>query len=203
MNFPDLTDLQAIHDAVQQVEREEGLGTLTPEDFRTLSERVDARWPAELDRVRFRPQQVEELLDQAADLLDRALKERASWDDLYEKWFSVQLALHEAAAVDVIQRAEQSARVFEIESETSLGEAQAASAGQDALEITRRAAQVLRDAYSEDAFTARQNTDADLARWSVWAQQSNVVTTHRLGEPDRTLGEWVWREAVMAARGLD
>ncbi|QOJ21923.1 MAG: hypothetical protein HRU77_15270 [Gammaproteobacteria bacterium] len=59
-------------------------------------------------------QHVEPLLDQAADLLDRALRERSNWDDLAQKWFATMLEIHEYAELDKIHVEEEEAGIYEV-----------------------------------------------------------------------------------------
>jgi hypothetical protein len=63
--------------------------------------RIDQYWDIESrseDLARFRAQDVELLLDQAADLLDRILRDQAAFDDLGEKLFEIEALKAEMAA---------------------------------------------------------------------------------------------------------
>ena len=48
---------------------------------------------------KYRYQDAECLLDQAADLLDRGIKDRAQWQDLYEKWLRNALEVRDSGNV--------------------------------------------------------------------------------------------------------
>jgi len=64
---------------------------------------LDLNWNSKIDLARkteFRSQDVEVLLDQAADLLDRILRDQAEFDELGEKLFEVEQLEIEADAFD-------------------------------------------------------------------------------------------------------
>lgn len=58
---------------------------------------------------------VESLLDQAADLFDRAIRDRASWDDLIGKYVELLLELHEFRELDAIHQEEEASGIYEVE----------------------------------------------------------------------------------------
>jgi hypothetical protein len=88
----------------------------------SLDDLFSFEWPKEIDRDYYRPQQVEFLLDQAADLLDRGIRDRAQWADLYEKWLRNALEIRELLAISKIQDDEDRAGLFGIPHDLSSGE---------------------------------------------------------------------------------
>lgn len=62
---------------------------------------------------------VEPLLDQAADLLDRGLRDRATWDELGARWISLLLELHEYANLDEIHQREEAAGMYDLSAKQS------------------------------------------------------------------------------------
>lgn len=62
----------------------------------------------------FNPFQVETLLDQSSDLLDRANRDRREWDDLADKWTTLLLELFEYSELDKIHADEEQAGSYEI-----------------------------------------------------------------------------------------
>jgi hypothetical protein len=62
---------------------------------------------------------VEPLLDQAADLLERAIKERGHWDELAAKAAQLSLEMSEYQLLDAIHREEEAAGVYLLEAKTT------------------------------------------------------------------------------------
>jgi hypothetical protein len=69
----------------------------------------------EEDDTHFSPFHIEPLVDQAADLFDRAVRDRATWDDLSAKALTLLLELKEYADVDEIHRREEQAGIYDVE----------------------------------------------------------------------------------------
>lgn len=65
---------------------------------------------------------VEPLIDQAADLLDRGLRDRAVWDDQAVKWLQLALELGEYKELDVIHADEEGAGLYDVPSKQSIAE---------------------------------------------------------------------------------
>ena len=59
--------------------------------------------------------QVEPLIDQAADLLDRCLRERARWDDISEKAIKLWLELSEYYELDEIHQREEQSGIYDVD----------------------------------------------------------------------------------------
>jgi len=72
--------------------------------------------------VDFQPHHVEPLLDQAADLLDRCLRDRAQWDDISSRMFSLALELCEYRELDEIHREEEAAGIYDVDWKESRAE---------------------------------------------------------------------------------
>ena len=70
----------------------------------------------------FSPFHVEPLIDQAADLLDRGQRDRASWDELGAKWATLSLELQEFVELDEIHTREEAAGVYEVAAKQSLAD---------------------------------------------------------------------------------
>ncbi len=62
---------------------------------------------------------IEPLLDQAADLLDRCLKDRATWDELSIKMFNLAIELNEYKELDAIHEKEEKAGIYEYQAKLS------------------------------------------------------------------------------------
>jgi hypothetical protein len=60
------------------------------------------------------PLHIEPLIDQAADLFDRAIRDRATWDDLATKAFNLALELNEYIETDVIHQEEEAGGVYDV-----------------------------------------------------------------------------------------
>ncbi|MCI0538005.1 MAG: hypothetical protein L0Z50_22545 [Verrucomicrobiales bacterium] len=73
----------------------------------------------------FSPLHIEPLLDQAADLLDRGLRDRAVWDDQSVKALELWLELHEYKELDTIHSEEERSGVYEVPWKISNGELRA------------------------------------------------------------------------------
>src|SRR5262249_15986970 len=95
------------------------------------------------DEDRYPPSHVEILLDQAADLLDRCLKDRAEWNTLFEKWFRNQLELYEFYKIDEIQDEELAAGAFRVVGALSNDESEALRAEKAELEEVVKALKTL------------------------------------------------------------
>lgn len=67
----------------------------------------------------FSPLHIEPLIDQAADLLDRGLRDRAVWDDLAAKMLTLALEIHEYAELDKIHSEEEKQGVYEVPARVS------------------------------------------------------------------------------------
>jgi hypothetical protein len=57
---------------------------------------------------------IEPLLDQAADLLDRGLKDREIWDEQATKMFLLALELNEYRSLDEIHQAEEASGIYDV-----------------------------------------------------------------------------------------
>jgi hypothetical protein len=76
----------------------------------------------EADDARFIYLHVEPLLDQAADLLDRGVGERATWDGLAGQATELALELTEYAALDTIHQEEEVAGIYEVPFQEAVAE---------------------------------------------------------------------------------
>lgn len=72
--------------------------------------------------LRFSMFHVEPLLDQAADLFDRCLRDRTDWDDAQAKWTELLLELHEYADLDEVHVREEASGFYEREYNLSQAE---------------------------------------------------------------------------------
>jgi hypothetical protein len=95
-------------------------------DKYSIDENVDFEANVNGLDAEFRYQQVEHLLDQAADLLDRGIKDRQLWHELYEQWFTSALAIRELLAVESVQELEEDAGAFKVQPKISAADASAA-----------------------------------------------------------------------------
>jgi hypothetical protein len=75
----------------------------------------------------FSPFHVEPLIDQAADLLDRCIRDRDRWDDTAEKMVRLQLELKEYSELDDIHIEEEQAGIYDLPFRQSISEYQAGS----------------------------------------------------------------------------
>jgi hypothetical protein len=73
----------------------------------------------------FRALHIEPLLDQAADLLDRGMRDRAEWDDKGVKALNLCLELHEYADLDQVHAMEEKAGYYEVPYKQSIAEVSA------------------------------------------------------------------------------
>jgi hypothetical protein len=74
----------------------------------SIDDAIVVDWPRDRT-VSYRYFQVEHLLDQAADLLDRGLRDRQAWDELFEKWFANAITLRELVDLSTVQKDEEAA----------------------------------------------------------------------------------------------
>jgi hypothetical protein len=65
---------------------------------------------------------IEPLIDQAADLLDRCLRDRATWDELSNKMFNLALELNEYKELDKIHKEEEDSGLYDHQYKQSLAE---------------------------------------------------------------------------------
>lgn len=91
-----------------------GKGSLAPLTARL--KRIDSgfKFTAQKADDDFSPFHVEPLVDQAADLLDRGLRDRGSWDELGSKWATLCLELAEFSQLDAVHQREEAAGVYEV-----------------------------------------------------------------------------------------
>jgi hypothetical protein len=75
----------------------------------------------------FSPLHVEPLLDQAADLFDRGIKDRAIHDDLAAKALELSLELNEYVALDRIHREEEASGLYDVDYKLSIANVNAES----------------------------------------------------------------------------
>jgi hypothetical protein len=78
--------------------------------------------------TKYRIHQYEHLLDQSADLLDRGLRDRQLWNEVFEKWFTNAIALQDLTKQVAIERDEEEARGLEQLAIASQSELEAAAA---------------------------------------------------------------------------
>lgn len=109
---------------------------LDPPDF--LSELdADLKLPADPDgaeRLPFSYLHVEPLLNQAADLLDRAISDRTEWNSLRVQATSLWLEILEFLGTDKVHQREQEAGIYEIAHKRSLASLEAERLSADPLE---------------------------------------------------------------------
>lgn len=68
---------------------------------------IDSDCPQKLNEIEhFNPNNIEDLLDQAADLLDRGLKDRTEWDNLSIRLFYLELEINQFIELDNIHQEE-------------------------------------------------------------------------------------------------
>lgn len=70
--------------------------------------------PQPLDRV-FNPFQVETLLDQASNILDRAIRDRTQYEVIAAEYFTLMTELGEFLALDEIHKEEEAAGIYDVE----------------------------------------------------------------------------------------
>ena len=80
------------------------------------------RFAAEPNDEDFSFMQVEPLLDQAADLLDRALRDRATYDELAAKYVRLKMEIEEYAELDAIHAEEEANGVYDVPAAVSASE---------------------------------------------------------------------------------
>jgi len=78
---------------------------------------IDAKWENNSSRSEFKFPffHVEALLDQSADLLDRAVRDRLEWDELSAKYAELILELAEFVELDEIHKEEEQNGLYEVE----------------------------------------------------------------------------------------
>lgn len=126
--------------------------------------------------------QVEALLDQAADLLDRGIKLRGEWDELRTKRFLVDADLVEFFQLDEIHRQEELAGYYLLESKLS---AAALAAEDKTATVFANAARQLRE------FITANYTDATITRFVKIASVQAFSGAYPLFAKDVQVGgEW-------------
>nr|WP_281719715.1 hypothetical protein [Nitrosomonas nitrosa] len=80
--------------------------------FRSIES--DFRFNRKAEDTSYNLLHIEPLIDQAADLFDRGVRDRASWDETGSKWITLMLELHEFSQLDEIHSREETAGVYEI-----------------------------------------------------------------------------------------
>ena len=123
---------------------------------KSLSRRIeeDFKFNAEERDNDFSPFHVEVLLDQAADLLDRAFKHRRDFDDLLEKFYLLRLELGEYSELDAIHQEEEANGFYDVEKEQSDAELKSEQSRSKLFENLHKAnnSDGIRDKYfTEDA----------------------------------------------------
>lgn len=203
MPLPNFLDEASIRSELALSLVSHGIAALRAEDLCSLGERVSFDWD-QPTRHRFRYQQVGDLLDQAADLLDRGVRDRDSWDDLHEKWFNAKLALEEFAARSRVNDDEDEAGKHAVEASLAAAEA-AASTVQDKLgeAVVAQFKTFLDRDYSDGARGTLENAEGDLARWSVISTGNEGKVSFEHGYPNnpkKSLEDLIWRFATQLSR---
>jgi hypothetical protein len=148
------------------------LGGLSSGPAPRLEKILDIQWPKDddpsLDTSRFRFQHVEYLIDQAADLLDRGMRDREAWAELQEKRFELAVALEEFSHLDEIQREEDSTGQSKKISLESRAKATAAS---EELKRLMSAEKTMSEAQTNLRNSSQQRQD--LALWTMWVNLYN------------------------------
>jgi hypothetical protein len=119
--------------------------------------------------VQFRYQHVEQLLDQAADLLERGIRTREEWREKATRRFNVAIALAEYEKINRIRQQEIDAGVLEAPVEESEAELAGESSGRDAHTGLARSLREIRSVLLSGAERDRQVANAkDTAHISAW-----------------------------------
>lgn len=130
----------------------------------------------------FSPLHVEPLIDQAADLLDRGLRDRATWDEQAIKMLELSLELGEYKDLDAIHAEEEQAGLYDVPSRLSAAEKSAealnASYQQYNEDLIDR---IIQDLYSTDEINKSYNA----SRKAAWL--TGLVPARYDGQ---TLVEW-------------
>ncbi|MGO7400312.1 hypothetical protein ACCS88_21010 [Rhizobium ruizarguesonis] len=84
------------------------------------------------------PLHVEPLLDQSADLLDRAIRDRASWDDLSGKWLQSVLTLKEEVAAEQVTARDIDAGALDVAWHQAVGDYRSMHRAIKALDVTTK-----------------------------------------------------------------
>lgn len=140
-----------------------------PERLAALDDAPAMEATAATDKMRagFSPFHVEALLNQASDLLDRAIRDRAEWNELRVRAASEWLQILEFVLVDFVHRAEQEAGAYELPYTQAVSAAEAERLARSShlkvreLVSTRNVRQHSPQAMAEDVV---------LRQYSAWAQ---------------------------------
>ena len=99
----------------------------------------------------FRELHIEPLLDQAADLLDRGVRDRAAWDDNAAKAFNLALELNEYRDLDTIHTQEEKDGFYTVDAVQSGGEQKAEEANEYVSgEAQKMVDRILEEVFSDD-----------------------------------------------------
>src|SRR5262245_49181424 len=113
---------------------EDSWKTTTSDDAKNLSVAGGVtRTQGSCSTVRFRPQDVEPLLDQATSILDRALSDRVTWHNMGEKWATLRLDVFQSRHLERIAELEEQQGRFDYEAALAAGQKDAADAKIDGL----------------------------------------------------------------------
>jgi hypothetical protein len=108
---------------------------------------------------------IEPLLDQAADLLDRGIRDRASADDQTSKMAALLLEIHEFAELDRIHHLEEAAGLYDYPHDQSRAEADAESRASQLNGWYERVANSILTNYYTQAAMDLQSASAQKAAW--------------------------------------
>ncbi|MBS1807373.1 MAG: hypothetical protein JST84_04170 [Acidobacteria bacterium] len=143
-----------------------------------LDQIIALTWPKKPNEDLYKYQHVEFLLDQAADLLDRGVRDRTQWEDLYEKWFRNTLDIYELFEIDKIQKLEEAAGIFDVPVKLSESEHKA---NQKSLTNYNEAVNQLNNAVNEKFNDKERNL---LVLWRAVLAICGVRPFHGSGMPD-------------------
>jgi hypothetical protein len=150
-----------------------GLKTIADEPVAYLK-RVDnagpparARMSVRAERLdeSFRFWQVESLLDQAADLLDRGIRTRSEWNELAAKSFNLGLDLEEYYRIDAIHQEEIAKGIYTLPHKESIAEWNAASEQIYGHEVVSKILNSANDRYTDPARVQNEITWSQAAAW--------------------------------------
>lgn len=80
----------------------------------TFARSITSNLRIEAKADQFNSLHVEPLIDQAADLLDRGVKDRTAWDELAVKWTNLNLEMNEYVDLDEIHREEERDGLYDV-----------------------------------------------------------------------------------------
>jgi hypothetical protein len=147
---------------------------------------------------------IEPLLDQAADLLHRALKDRATFDDLGSRMFSLVLEIYEFLDLDAIHQEEEANGLYDVAFKRSKGEYEAEHMTEVYESFLKDQAQFTLDTLWNNAKFNEVYAAAQLSGWiqglvpySFGSQSFNGYVTHTFGSDARHVADHGFHAAAV------